>query len=92
VITTPESNLPAILAIDCGLVVRGDDVDALSSALSTMVVDHGLRERMSDAGKRLVAQHYTWGKIAECALQLYGQCGSISTVNDTDRLSTARTG
>ena len=93
VITTPESNLPPILAADCGLIVDGDDVEALSAALSRLVADRGLRERMGDAGKILVARHYTWGKIAERALQFYGHCDSTAPEpGDVDRLSTARPG
>jgi glycosyltransferase involved in cell wall biosynthesis len=92
VITTPESNLPAVLAAECGLVVRGDDAVALSSAMSALVGDRGMRERMSDAGRRLVARHYTWEKVAERALQLYGQCQAMPAANDPERLSTARTG
>jgi glycosyltransferase involved in cell wall biosynthesis len=91
VITTPESNFPAISAAECGLVVSGDDVGALSSALSRIAADPGLRERMSSAGRRLVEQQYTWGKIAERALHLYAERSSMATgAADPAQLSTTR--
>jgi len=93
VVTTPESNLPPILAADCGFVVDGDDITALSASLSRVVVDRELRDRMSHAGRVLVSRHYTWEKVAEQALQLYGQCsGTESAADDVDRFSAARTG
>jgi glycosyltransferase involved in cell wall biosynthesis len=93
VVTTPESNFPEVTAAGCGLVVDGDDVEALSSALSSVVADHALRERMSAAGRLLVTQHYTWRTIAAQSLNVYTQCnGIVIDVADADRLSTARTG
>jgi glycosyltransferase involved in cell wall biosynthesis len=93
VITTRECHSPANSAADCALVVPGEDVDALSSALSRVIADPGLRERMGSAGRLLVEQHYTWDKIAEQALNLYER--SASPVPDAAELgyaATARTG
>ena len=93
VVTTPECNFPEVSAADYSLVVDGDDVEALSSALSSVVADPGLRERMSDAGRLLVMQHYTWRNIAEQSLNVYTQCsGNLTDAGDADRLSTAHTG
>ncbi|HTU65471.1 MAG TPA: glycosyltransferase [Steroidobacteraceae bacterium] len=91
VITTPESNLPALLAVDGGLVVDGD-VESLSAALIALVGDPARRERMGAAGRDLVARHYTWDQVASQSLALYGHRGGAAPdANAPDHLSAART-
>lgn len=70
VVTTPEANFPQIQAAGAGIVCEGAAVP-LGSALLAMLKDAALRTRMGCAGRQLVADHYTWDRIAQASLALY---------------------
>ncbi len=53
-----------------GLLVPGDDPDALSLALCRLEADTELRERLAAAGSRYV-QDYDWARIAEQYAEVY---------------------
>jgi len=55
---------------ETGLLVPGDDVEALSRALTRLDTDVTLRERLAAAGNRYV-QDYDWAKIAEQYAEVY---------------------
>jgi glycogen(starch) synthase len=55
---------------ETGLLVPGDDVEALSLALRRLEEDTALRERLAAAGSRYV-QNYDWAKIAEQYAEVY---------------------
>jgi phosphatidylinositol alpha-1,6-mannosyltransferase len=47
-----------------GFVVPPADVDAVTVALRRLLGDDALRERMGDAGRRVVETHYNWDRVA----------------------------
>ncbi len=49
----------------CGLVVPGDDVNALQSAMATLIGDHDLRKRMGQNARATVEQHFSIGHVAD---------------------------
>jgi glycosyltransferase involved in cell wall biosynthesis len=53
-----------------GYLVRPDPWD-LADRLCLLLGDVGLRQRMGEAGRTKVLQHYTWDRLAERTLQVY---------------------
>jgi glycosyltransferase involved in cell wall biosynthesis len=54
-----------------GLLVPPGDVDALESALRTLVSDPGLRERMGSEGRRIAEDHFGLEGVIDRTLGLY---------------------
>ncbi|MDT8307687.1 MAG: glycosyltransferase family 4 protein [Anaerolineae bacterium] len=56
-----------------GLLVPFGDVDALASALGTLLSDADLRHRLGRNGQEKVATHYTWARVRDRVLDSYSQ-------------------
>jgi glycogen(starch) synthase len=54
-----------------GLLVPFGDVPALAAALRRLLDDPDLRQRMGEAGRRKVEEHYTWDRIVAAVATLY---------------------
>lgn len=91
--------LPAVVSEDChfpevetsgsGRVVPLNG-RAVGEALLQLLQNRELREKMSATAKRLVAENYTWPRIAERCLELYERRGRArSALRGTVRVSTA---
>jgi glycosyltransferase involved in cell wall biosynthesis len=48
-----------------GLLVQPENVDALSRALTQLLVQPDLRRKMGEAAHKLVLDEYTWARVAE---------------------------
>jgi len=57
----------------CGVIVRGGDMKRFAGDTAELLSPHGTmeREQMAEAGKRLVAQRFTWQRIAADVEQVY---------------------
>jgi glycosyltransferase involved in cell wall biosynthesis len=53
-----------VLPDETGLLVPADDVDALRSALQSLLPQPSRRKRMGAAGRQRVEQHFTWTQVA----------------------------
>jgi glycosyltransferase involved in cell wall biosynthesis len=69
VVAANNSSLPEAVG-DAGLMVDAADVDALADALSRLVTDSDLRERLIAAGEEQ-ARRFTWEASARQLLSLY---------------------
>ncbi len=62
------------VARGCAGKVVALDAGQLAVALLELLSDQELRRRMSDAGRRLVGNRFTWPRIATRMLQCYSHC------------------
>ncbi|WP_354699227.1 glycosyltransferase [Paraconexibacter sp. AEG42_29] len=69
VVCSDRSSLPEV-AGDAALLVDPEDVGALASALTHLLDDGALRERLSAAGVERAAQ-FTWSRTADLTVQAY---------------------
>jgi glycosyltransferase involved in cell wall biosynthesis len=60
------SNIPAVQEVvgNCAILANPDDHESIANAISRVLVDSGLRERLIAKGKNHVSQH-TWNRAAE---------------------------
>ncbi|HEY9791910.1 MAG TPA: glycosyltransferase family 4 protein [Candidatus Obscuribacterales bacterium] len=65
-------------AYENGLLVPPMDVDALSSAMSRLYLDDGLRQKLGNNGARFV-QEFSWDRITDSYLGVY--CLQRTTIN-----------
>ena len=71
VVASNVGGVPEIVrAGETGLLVPGEDVDALAQSMGRLVADEGLRARLGMAG-RLRSQQFDWPVIAEQYLNIY---------------------
>lgn len=71
IVVTPEVGLaPAIVAAEAGAVALGDP-QALGGALSRLLADRGLLERMGQNGARLAAEKFSWNGLARRIEAIY---------------------
>jgi glycosyltransferase involved in cell wall biosynthesis len=71
VVAADNSSLPEVVG-EAGLLVNARDADGLARALSRLLRDRSLRDRLVAAGHKQ-AQRFAWGRAAEQLLALYGQ-------------------
>lgn len=64
--------IPEVIA-DAGLVAPEGDAHALAEATRKLINDRPLRERLSRAGRKRVAQNYTWEIVGRKTYELYEQ-------------------
>ncbi len=62
--------IPEVIS-DAGSVVPENDPKALAEALRRIITDKNLRKNLADAGKRRVAENFTWERVAEQIFSLY---------------------
>ncbi|MBC8331907.1 MAG: glycosyltransferase family 4 protein [Anaerolineae bacterium] len=63
---------------ETGLLIPPEDVDALQQALTQLLSDADLCQRMGAAGRQRVEEHYAWNQIAAQYLELIGSLSSFS--------------
>lgn len=54
-----------------GFLVEPGDVEGLTNAFLKLIIDSGLRHRMSSAVRKLGSSRFGWDKIAECTGRVY---------------------
>jgi glycosyltransferase involved in cell wall biosynthesis len=71
VITTVMTGAAEIVTPDCGIVLSdSEDIDALAKALSSLVHDPELRNRMGTAA-RTVAEQHSWTSMAQTYVDIF---------------------
>jgi glycosyltransferase involved in cell wall biosynthesis len=76
VIVAKHTNMDRIIRnADCGLVVPYGQVSALESALQRLDSDPQLRERLGCNGRKAYEETYSWPRMQERLVRLYGQVG-----------------
>jgi glycosyltransferase involved in cell wall biosynthesis len=71
VLTSNCASMPEV-AGDAGLLVDPSDVNSISNGLLAMIMDHSLRQRLSEKAKATAAR-YSWGKAAEATLKIFDE-------------------
>jgi phosphatidyl-myo-inositol alpha-mannosyltransferase len=69
------SDLPGyrtVMTPETGLLVPPGDVDALVDAVTRLLADEPRRQALGAAGRRLVAERYSWDRIAARLVDIYG--------------------
>lgn len=66
---------PTLEANDAGVVLQDGNPEAVADAIRELLADPGLRERLGQAGRRLVEADYSVVKVAEDLLDLYRGLG-----------------
>jgi glycosyltransferase involved in cell wall biosynthesis len=80
VVATDAGGLPEVVEHEVtGLVVPRGDVDALASAMESLLVDPARRRRMGVAGRERALRLFDWDRTAEQFEQLYRDIGARST-------------
>lgn len=64
---------------ETGILVPPGDVAALRGALEQLLADRGLRRRMGAAGRRRVAERFSWEQVTEATLAAYAEALRRST-------------
>jgi glycosyltransferase involved in cell wall biosynthesis len=70
VMLSPACNFPEVQRADCGVVVD-DDPPAMAAALRGLLADPVRLRAMGMAGRRLVADRYSWDVITDRLVDLY---------------------
>ena len=71
-VISPGCNMPEVETVGAGFVVDAS-VDAVAAKLRDLLVDGGLRERMGKAARELVAERFTWDRVAIQLESVYQQ-------------------
>ena len=58
---------------DAGLIFPEGNSAALATALRRLLLDVGLREELTRAGRRRVMEHYSWERVADQMHELFWQ-------------------
>lgn len=75
VVISPACHFPEVESAGAGLVVPLDPV-SIGEALTRIISDQDLRERMGLAGRQLVEDRYTWAKVVGLMAEVYAQAMS----------------
>ena len=70
VVITEACNFPEVAEHGAGFVVEAND-KPVAEAISALLSDPGLRVRMGERGRKLVAERYTWHATASKIADLY---------------------
>lgn len=76
---------PEIVAADAGVACAAD-VDSLATALSALLADPKLRDRIGENGREMVLRRFTWDPIARDTVQVYQEITSNNSLNRTHRV------
>lgn len=77
VVTSNNSAVPEVVG-DAALQVDAEDIEGLASAISRVLVDDPLRERLSSLGRQQ-ARRFSWMRTAEQVLKTYRSVASCSS-------------
>jgi glycosyltransferase involved in cell wall biosynthesis len=72
VVGTTCGAIPEVID-DAGIIVPEDDAAAMAEALRQLLGDEPLRERLAQAGRERVEQHYSWEQVARATYTLFRQ-------------------
>jgi len=72
-VVSDACHFPEVQTEGAGFVVPLE-IAAVAEALLKILDDAGLRQRMSEAGKMLIRERFTWPRIAEMTLREYKAC------------------
>lgn len=76
------SDLPGVRTVvrhgETGLLTPPNDLDALSSALSTLLADPVMRQRMGERARQLAMAHFSWERHLDGLEEIYRLCVSPS--------------
>lgn len=75
ILTTEEANLPEIKEYEAGMVVDASPVE-VAGAISTLLEDEELRERMAGNAKRLFAERFSVEAVFPKLMRFYEQAAS----------------
>ncbi len=70
VIATKGGALPEVVG-DAGMLVPPADADALAAAIRQLLNNEEAQQRMSEAGKKRVKEHFNWEQAARKTLEVY---------------------
>jgi polysaccharide biosynthesis protein PslH len=70
-IASTPMGMEGIAAEDGRHYLAGDSAEALAAAITRLLEDRSLRERLSEAAGRLVREQYDWRIVAPCLLDVY---------------------
>jgi len=70
VLATRIAGNEELVSEECGVLVPAEDTDSLGAALSSLLPDAGLRQRMGGAARKRVEAKYSWRKVAQAYLDL----------------------
>ena len=76
VVISSECHFPEVETVGAGLVVPLDPI-LIGEALARMVGDESLRRQMGVAGRRLVEDRYSWGRVVGLMTEVYAQATRI---------------
>lgn len=76
-IDIPETHR-IILEFGCGIIVKERIADGLVNALSLLIEDNELRQRLGANGRKIVYEKFNWGKMEMRLLKVYGKLSSQS--------------
>ena len=65
-----------VLESQCGIIVKERTVDALVKALSMLIEDAVLRQKLGENGRKAVYEKYNWEKMEERLLRIYDELSS----------------
>lgn len=71
VVATKVGGVPEIVPEDCGFLVDPNDFEGLFRAASTLVLDHGLRNRMGRQAQEYVRKNHSIGYLQERLKTIY---------------------
>jgi glycosyltransferase involved in cell wall biosynthesis len=80
VMLSPACNFPEVEAAKAGVIVE-DDPETMAAAMRVLLGDRARLLTMGEAGRRLVAECYSWEVITDRLIELYAKvaaCGSSS--------------
>jgi glycosyltransferase involved in cell wall biosynthesis len=72
VATNVGGNSRLVIPDETGMLVPYADVSAMADALTRVIVDRSVRQRLADAGRTHVVHQYSLEKAARTLLALYG--------------------
>jgi glycosyltransferase involved in cell wall biosynthesis len=70
VIVTHQCHFPEVAEARAGLVIE-PDVEQLAAALENLLNEPELRQEMGSNGRRLLAEKFTWDKVADQIIEMY---------------------
>jgi glycosyltransferase involved in cell wall biosynthesis len=70
VIITRQCHFPEVAQAGAGLVIESE-ADQLATAIEKLLGDAQLRQQMGSNGRRLVAEKFTWDKVADQMIKMY---------------------
>ncbi|WP_396613403.1 glycosyltransferase family 4 protein (plasmid) [Haloferax sp. S1W] len=78
IVSTTVGSIPSVVDAKNGVLVPPGDVDALTSALETVLTDSESTRRMGDASRSRVEAEYSWATVTDDLISLYRRVLNVS--------------